>query len=190
MFDVQRVSFLRRVGLPAIMAVGLLLGCAGGDASSGSDEQPAAQRAEPLAPAPQEAPTAKRAAPVACELVSPEEIGELIGRTVQATLPTEDPLYCLWSTRAAPGIVGDVRVSLDPDPIDPQGAIDRMIERGATRVPGLAVDAALELRRNPDFYKLMIHRGDLVVEVVVFGNPPSLDAEMVIALARLVNDRL
>jgi hypothetical protein len=170
--------------------VSLLLGCSSGDSQPPAQASGAAETSETAAAAPQAAPAVKRAAPVACELVSPDEISERIGRPVQGTLPTEDPLYCIWSTRATPGIAGDVRVSVDVNPIDAQGAIDRMIERGATRVPGLGVDAAIELRRNPDFYKVMIHRGDMAVEVVVFGDPGSLQPEQVIGLARLVNERL
>jgi hypothetical protein len=127
---------------------------------------------------------------VACELVSPEEIGGLIGRPVQSTLPTEDPNYCLWNTGSGSGIIGDVRVAVDPDPIDARGAIDRMIERGGTRIDGLGAYAAIELRRRPDFYKVMSQHGGVLVEVMVVGDPARLKDEQVVALARLVASRL
>lgn len=190
MHDVKRDLCSRRVRIPVAVVACLILGCSAGESQPPARGVETGETAERTAPESQAAPSVKRAAPVACALLSLDEISERIGRPVQATLPTEDPLYCFWSTRATPGIAGDVRVSLDTNPIDAQGAIDRMIERGATRVPGLGVDAALELRRNPDFYKVMIHRGDLAVEVVVFGDPGSLEPEQAIGLARLVNERL
>jgi hypothetical protein len=172
------------IGAMAAFVASLVIGC--GDKESQSAGETAESPSMPV----QAAPPQARAAPVACDLVSPDEIGELIGRPVRSTMPTEDPLYCFWNTGSTPGIVGDVRVSLDPNPIDAPGAIERMVARGGTRVSDLGLDAAWELRRNPDFYKVVSHRGDLVVEIVVFGSPPSVDAAQVVALARLVNERL
>jgi hypothetical protein len=127
---------------------------------------------------------------VACELVTPEEIGKLLGRTITSTFPTDDPLYCMWNTRSTPGIVGDVRISVDMNPVDPRGAIERMTQRGGKRIDGLGQDAAIALRNRPDFYKVMAHSDGMLIEVTVVGDPAQLKADQVIELTRLVLSRL
>lgn len=169
-----------------VLATGVLASCGNREPPAqtpvAAAEQPSPNEATPSSKAPRK--------PIACELVSPEEIGERLGRRVTSTMPTDDPLYCMWNTGASPGIVGDVRVALDLNPINFRDAIDRMLERGAAPVDGLGTLAAIELRARPDFYKVQTIVDGVGVEVTVFGDSKQLQSEQVIALARLVASRL
>jgi hypothetical protein len=162
-------------------------------ASCGNREDPA-----PTPAAMAEQPTPKVATPssktprkpIACQLVSPEEISQRLGRRVTSIMPTDDPQYCMWNTGASPGIIGDVRVALDLKPINFRDDIERMLEPAAAPVDGLGAPAAIELRNRPDFYKVQTIVEGAGVEVTGFGDSKQLQSEQVIALTHLVASRL
>lgn len=176
---------LSRSLAPVMLA--LTAACTGGEPPKTSEAD-----ASGASESPAEAPTAAREKRkvLACELVSTEEIGRILSRTVYSTMPTENPLYCMWNMRSLPGIIADVRVYFDPNPIDADGAIDAVVRRGGTRVEALVDGAAIELRRNPDFYSITSKHDGGLLDVTVFGDATGLQPEKVIELARLVASRL